>query len=86
MTEPPIDAVPFSVDRSQSRKPVKIASSEAATPPMNTNVPARKKSRAHASFRPNTAMTSKAAARMYAVMGKSVRGGCVGLPDPRVDL
>ena len=39
--------VPFSVERNQSQKPVSAASTETAAPPMNTNVPARKKSCAH---------------------------------------
>jgi len=55
---------------------------------MNAYVPARQKSCAHSwESPPITEMTSNTAPSTYAVMGKSVNGGCVGLPDhPRRPL
>src|SRR5262245_415896 len=79
--------VPFSVDRSQSQKPVNAANTETIAPPIMTYVPARKKSRAQVSWRPSAAMMSRIAAKTYATTGKSVSGGCVGFPDqPRKPL
>src|SRR5450755_1157649 len=80
--------VPPSEDFQASIKPVTAANTEMAAPPMKIQVAACHSSRDHVwSLPPAKEMTSNAAAKMYAVIGISVSGGCSGLPDqPRKPL
>src|SRR5436190_10059058 len=80
--------VPASDDFHASQNPVSAAKTDTAAPAMNTQVPACHSSRAHVWLSPPTTdATSKIAAMTYAAMGKSVSGGCIGLPDhPRGPL
>src|SRR3954451_1599482 len=80
--------VPASDDFHASQKPVSAANTETAAPATKTHVAACQSSWAQRWLSPPmTDATSKTAASTYAAMGKSVSGGCVGLPDqPRSPL